>query len=90
MIIVLCVKTIPEIPVRDFEGHENVTEDKDMNLLFQNEDQRVEKCGNKFYLDKLKEVTGDVELIKYECDLWMLKINEETFLKHLRTMIDNT
>eukprot|EP00826_Nyctotherus_ovalis_P022775 TRINITY_DN17592_c0_g1_i1.p1 TRINITY_DN17592_c0_g1~~TRINITY_DN17592_c0_g1_i1.p1 ORF type:complete len:254 (+),score=77.28 TRINITY_DN17592_c0_g1_i1:173-934(+) len=87
MIIALCVKTIPEIAVKDLETRGEVLEDADMQLLLQSDDLSVERYANRFFLEQLKGISEDYtaeeaskELTRYEYDLWMLKINEEKLL----------
>jgi len=88
MMIALCVKTIPEIAVKDLENRGDIIEDADIILLLQSDDLKVEQYANRFYLDQLKginenyKIGGNVSkvLTRYEYDLWMLKVNEERLL----------
>lgn len=88
MVIVLSVKTIPEIVLRDVETRGDVVEDKDMVMLLESDDKTLKEYVKNYYWEFLKQIQEENRgpdssssfVSRYEYDLWMLKINEDKLL----------
>lgn len=88
MIIVLCVKTIPEIALKDIEKRGNIVEDNDMILLIKSDDSSVKQYAENSYLKGLKDIREghgvqneqSLFVTRYEYDFWLVKINGDKLL----------
>jgi len=88
MIIVLSVKTIPEMVLRDAKIKGDVMEDNDMILFLKSDDKALKEYVNTHYWNHLKQIQEENKasnsssgfVSQYEYYLWMLKINEDKLL----------
>ena len=78
MIIALCVKTIPDIALRELE---EATKNKEIAIMVESEDENVKLCANGCYLKDTKKYknNGEEEVFmdRFEYDLWLAKIDSE-------------